>query len=756
VAAGPGRCVADGTSAHEGGGVDGAIVQAIGAAHGPGAAPAAIIGRRVRPSRARRIRSDMTAPVPPPSPLAAALALFQAGQAQAARAALQGIVAGAPGDAAAWHLLGLAEHALGRLQPALAALDQAARLGARAPGQLANHAGVLVAAGGHAQALALAEQALAQQPGLAAAQINAGLAAAALGRHAPAAAWLEAGLAQRPLARPARIAAVQARLALQQPAAALALALHPDLLADLPAARAVLGRFPLRDPQRTRLALLRALVAAHPDDTASAYDLAAAWHLAGLGGEAVPAARRVLAAEPDNADAALMLGTGLFERGEVEAGLDVLRNLLERQPDHDLAWATWLVGSHYHPGLDQAALHAGHQRWARARLAGIQARDPAALVHAPDPDRPLRIGWLSPRLVAGAIQQYFEGVLPAFAPGTAEHLVYHDRPDADAATDRLRAQAAAWREVAALDDDVLERQLLADRLDVLVDLAGHAPNNRLRLLARRVAPIQTTWLDYMDTTPVPAIDFLIMDAAIAPPGSERWLDRPVLRLEPCRQAFAPPVAGADPSWAGAADAPFTLACCNRMPKRHAGMFDRYAAVLAALPDARLLLLDAAFEGPATRAHVERWLVERGVDLARVELLGRQSHAGLLEVYRRVDAVLDPYPYSGCTTTCDALWMGVPVLGTPGDTFYSRQSAMFVRAIGRPDWLCPDQDALVAALRALAADPDRRGPGRTALRAAMQATCCDPRPVVAGLAAHLRALWRRRCTEARTRPAPDPP
>jgi predicted O-linked N-acetylglucosamine transferase (SPINDLY family) len=698
----------------------------------------------------------MTAPAPPPTPLAAVLELFQRGQVRDAQAVLQQRVATTPDDAGAWHLLGLAEHALGRLQPALAALDRAAQLGARAPVQYANHAGVLVAAGEHARALALAEQALAQQPGLAAAQINAGLAAAALGRPAPAAAWLEAGLAQRPLARAARIAAVRARLDLDEPAAALALAVHPDLLADLPAARALLARFPLRDRGRTRLALLQALAAAHPGDTATAYDLAAAWHLAGLGGEAVPAARQVLAAEPGNADAALMLGTALFERGEVEAGLAVLRDLLARQPDHDLAWATFLVGLHYHPGLDQAAIHAEHQRWARARLAGIKAREPTALVHAPDPERPLRIGWLSPRLVAGAIQQYFEGVLPAFAPGSAEHVVYHDRPDADAATARVKGQAMAWREVAGLDDDALERQLLADRLDVLVDLAGHAPNNRLRLLARRVAPIQTTWLDYMDTTPVPAIDFLIMDAAIAPPGSERWLDRPVLRLEPCRQAFSPPAAGADPSWAGAADAPFTLACCNRMPKRHAGMFDRYAAVLAALPRARLLLLDAAFEGPATRAQVERWLVERGVDLARVELLGRQSHAGLLEVYRRVDAVLDPSPYSGCTTTCDALWMGVPVLGTPGGTFYSRQSAMFVRALGRHHWLCPDQDALVAALRALADDPDRRGAGRAALRAAMQATCCDPRPVVAGLDAHLRALWRQRCADALARPAPDAP
>jgi protein O-GlcNAc transferase len=691
-------------------------------------------------------RERMTSP-PTPSPLAPAFAALQRGDADAARAACLSHLSAAGDDGIGWHLLGLIEHRRGALDAALTALARAEALGASTPAQRANHAGVLLAAGRHQDALAQSVAALAQAPALAPALLNAGLAAAAMGRHADALDWLDRGLAQRPDAAAARHAACGCALALGRPDRALALASHDSVLADADAALALARRFPLRDAGRTRLALLHALAGRHPGHVPVHYDLAAALHLAGLGGEAVGPAQQVLAAEPGNADAALMLATGLLEHGEAAKGLQVLRELLQRQPAHDLAWANYLLALHYDPSLDQASLLAEHQHWAALRLDGIVPRTPASLVHDADPTRPLRIGWLSPRLVRGAIMQYVDGVLPAFPAGAATHFVYHDRPDGDDATAAFRAHAGHWREVGGLDDDALERLLLDDRLDVLVDLAGHAPNNRLRLLARRVAPIQTTWLDYMDTTAVPAIDFVIMDAAIAPPGSERWFTEPVLRLAPCRQAFAPPRDGPDCSWAGAVDAPFTLACCNRMPKRHAGMFDRYAAVLAALPQARLLLLDAAFEGPQVRSKVEQGLVDRGVDLARVELIGRQPYQALLAVYRRVDAVLDPFPYSGCTTTCDALWMGVPVLGTPGTVTYSRQSAMFVEAIGHPEWLCPDLDGLIAALRGLAADRHRRGPGRQDLRQRMLAACCDPRPVVEGLYGHLRAVWAERCAAA---------
>lgn len=683
------------------------------------------------------------------SPTAAdhGLALLRQGRAAEAAALLQGHLRQAPADARAWYLLGLAEHAGQRPGPALAAFEQCHRLGARDPAQLANHAGLCLAAGDAPRALALAREALAAAPSLAPALLNAGLAAHALGEHGAAAGWLQAGLAQRPQAQSARLAAIRSLLALGDAGQALSLALAPDLLAQPEALRQLALAFPLRDPGNTRLALLQALVERHPDHLAARFDLAAALHIAGLGGEALELARSVLAREPDNTDAALMLASAWLERGDPAAALAVLRDLLDRHPDHDAAWANYLVALHYEPSLDQDALLAEHHRWARVRLAGIRPRPPADLVRDPDPDRPLRIGWLSPRLVQGAVMQFFAGLLPAFPAGRAVHVVYHDHPGGDAATAAVRAQADAFHTVAALDEAALAARMLDDRLDVLVDLAGHAPNNRLRVLAGRVAPVQLSWYDYVDTLAVPAIDAVLMDAVMAPPGSERWLAEPVLRLAPCRQAFVPPDDAPPPTWAGAADAPFTLACFNRMPKRNPAVFDRYAAALAALPQARLLLLDAALEGPRTRAAVESALAARGVDPARVELRGRQPYRDLLAAYRAVDVVLDPFPYSGCTSTCDALWMGVPVFGTRGTTFAARQSAMFLEAVGRGEWLFPDQVALLDGLVRLAADPDRRGGARSALRERMRLEVCDPVPLAASLEAAIRELWRQRCTQA---------
>lgn len=684
----------------------------------------------------------------PPSAADHGLALLRQGRAGEAAAVLQAHLRQAPGDARAWYLLGLAEHAAQRPAAALAAFERCHRLGARDPAQLANHAGLCLAAGDAGRALALAREALATAPALAPALLNGGLAAHALGDHEAAAAWLEAGLAQRPQALSARIAAVRSLLALARPGQALALALAPDLLAEAEPARQLALAFPLRDPDQTRLALLRALAARHPGHLPVSFDLAAALHIAGLGGDALALAESVLAGEPDNADAALMLASAWLERGQPAPALETLRALLDRRPDHDVAWANYLVALHYEPALGQDALLAEHHRWARVRLAGIRPRPPAGLVRDPDPGRPLRIGWLSPRLVQGAVMQFFAGLLPAFPAGRAVHVVYHDHPGGDAATAAVRAQADAFHAVAALDEAALAARMLDDRLDVLVDLAGHAPNNRLRVLAGRVAPVQLSWYDYVDTLAVPAIDAVLMDAVMAPPGSERWLAEPVLRLAPCRQAFVPPDDAPPPTWAGAADAPFTLACFNRMPKRNPAVFDRYAAALAALPQARLLLLDAALEGPQTRAAVESALAARGVDLARVELRGRQPYRDLLAAYRAVDVVLDPFPYSGCTSTCDALWMGVPVFGTRGTTFAARQSAMFLETIGRGDWLFADQPALLDGLVRLAADPARRGSSaRSALRERMRVQVCDPAPLAASLEAVIRELWRQRCTQA---------
>lgn len=500
------------------------------------------------------------------------------------------------------------------------------------------------------------------------------------------------------------------------------------------------------DGEGVRRVVLDQLAAAHPDHPEVRYSHAVALHMEGLGGEALDDAQCVLAHAPGHADAAMMLSVSLFEHGRIAEGLDTLRDLLARHPDNDAAWASYLVGLHYDPALDQSDLLAEHQRWAACRIGDAEPVPVHALINQPEPDRRLRIGWLSPRLARGAVMQFFAGVIPAFDRSFAEHAVYHDQRGGDAATASLRSQVDEWRDVDGLDDDALVECMRSDRLDVLIDLAGHAPHNRMRALARRVAPVQATWMDYVDTTCVPAMDLILFDKAMAPAESERWISERIIRLSPCRMAFSPPADAPGPSWAGKLDTPFTLGCFNRMPKRNAAVFDRYAAVMSALPGCRLVLLDAALEGRQVRTHVESWLVERGIDLARVDLLGRQTHLDLLHAYRRIDAVIDPFPYAGCTTACDALWMGVPVLTTPGATFASRQSASFLTAIGCERWLCADESSLIAGLGDLARDSSRRTVLRADLRKRMDERVCDARPVAAHLQSVLRAVWLERCRD----------
>ena len=281
------------------------------------------------------------------------------------------------------------------------------------------------------------------------------------------------------------------------------------------------------------------------------------------------------------------------------------------------------------------------------------------------------------------------------------------------------------------------------QLDVLVDLAGHATANRMPVLARRVAPLQLCWLDWFDTTGVAAIDAWVSDPWLTPEGSAQRYSERLVRLASGRFCYSPPDCAPSPTRLGEGDPVF--ASFNRLAKLNDGVLDAWTAILRAVPNARLALRARHLGEAQTRAHVAARFAARGIAPERLDLGGHLAYAELLEAYRSVDIALDPFPFSGCTTTCDALWMGVPVLTAPGRQPASRSAASILTTAGLDEWIAPDAAQYVSRAVSFGGQSARLAELRATLRARLRGSALmDEARFVADLESLFRDIWRRHC------------
>jgi predicted O-linked N-acetylglucosamine transferase (SPINDLY family) len=557
------------------------------------------------------------------------------------------------------------------------------------------------------------------------------------GRLAEASERFAALLGECPDSPPLRHALVRARLLDGAPDAALAAALHPSLLGATDAFRAVVADFGAAGAIEQRLALLRARLQAHPRSPGAALTLATELHRLFRVGEALHWSEHVLALRPHDPLAQAVRATALVDRGDVEAGLAAHRALL---PHGDAeTWARHLVLMHYDPAQTNAALHALLAEHARRHLPRF---GPPFTRRAHDPERVLRVGWLTPRAGDGPVATFLGGLLAQFDRSRHAHLLVTLQPTPNSA---LAALADASVDASGLDDVRLLQRLRELELDVLVDLAGHATWNRIGVLAQRVAPLQVCWLDWFDTTSVPAIDAWLSDPWLTPADSSQRYSEQLVRLPSGRFCYTPPADAPAPTHDG--DGAVVFASFNRLAKLNDGVLDAWAEILQRVPEATLELRARHLGEAATAAHVAARFAARGIGAERVRLGGALPYAELLAAYRRVDIALDPFPFSGCTTTCDALWMGCATITLPGETFVSRQSASLLWRLGREEWIARDRAEYVERAVAAATDVAALRAQRGALREAVRERLCDAATQAAEFAAALRELWRTRCSGA---------
>lgn len=634
------------------------------------------------------------------------------------------------------HMLGLLLHQLGRSSESLAWFERAAAK--PSPLLWSNHAAALLALGRGEDAERLARQVVTAQPG-------------------PGGGWLNLGLALELQRRylDAGVALTSAVERLPAPAAAARRALARCLLRSGRAGEVLPCLAPL-DPSDAAAVLLRAEAHLAQGDAAEAvrllhaapspgghesaqryFLLAEAARLQRDSARALALLERATTQDPEHREAQLRSALMQLHRGDVEPALRRFEAWLARHPDDKDAADAYLSGCHYSPRFDAAALHEAHR--AHAPRPPVAVSPTLTRKTVASAARRLRIGWLSPRFCHSPVATFFlEPFRRMRERGTFDHVLYSEGRIAAEESRPFRDVAPTWRETADLGDAPLAERISADGIDILVDLAGRSPRNRLPLFARRVAPVQVTWLEYFSTTGVDAMDFLIADPWLCPPGSDHAYSEQVLRLPYGRLCYTPPLP-APPRRRGGN----RLVSLNRFSKLNDAVVALWSQVLAALPDWSLHLKGEGGDDPDVTQALRQRFSAHGIAPDRLEFSGYSDIASAMEAYADAAIALDPFPFSGCITTYDALWAGLPIVTLPGDTFASRQTGALLEALGRPDWIARTAEDYVRIVCELAASPQARAAWEREAPARVQRTLCDVATFVPQFEDALLEAWRRR-------------
>lgn len=439
---------------------------------------------------------------------------------------------------------------------------------------------------------------------------------------------------------------------------------------------------------------------------------------------AAQAYREALEADPRNVDALTNLGVALLEQGACDAAISPFDDALALVPGHPPAQDNRLYAEVYR--RDDAAMPwADHASAGASLKASCSAQD---LIRKPDPDRVLRVGFISPDFRRHSVSFFALPLIQNLNQTQVQPILFSDVSQPDEITAAYRLAATEWHDIAGEADDTAAETLRRARLDVLIDLAGRTTGNRLPILALRVAPIQITAIGYPGPTGVAAVDYWLCDAVTNPAGQadDTTHDRP-LRMARGFHVFAPPEDTPTVSELPAeANGRITFGSFNKLAKISDETVSLWAAVLAALPDSRLLIKARALTEDETVSALKGRFAAAGIDETRIECRGWAAEdRDHLDLYRHIDIALDTFPYNGTTTTCEALWMGVPVLTLCGQSHAARVGASLLTSAGLTDWITESAELFVTKAVSCASDLSALAGLRSSLRSRVAASAlCD--------------------------------
>jgi predicted O-linked N-acetylglucosamine transferase (SPINDLY family) len=476
--------------------------------------------------------------------------------------------------------------------------------------------------------------------------------------------------------------------------------------------------------------------------------------------EAVVCHRRAVALNPAFQEGFNNLATALKAQGKLDEALVCYRRALALRPDYAEAHSNLLLTGAYTSQVATAAgaaeFFAEHRRFAQQFEAPLRASWPAH-TNTPDAHKRIKIGYVSPDFRAHSVAYFFEPILAHHDRTQVEVFCYYNYVQHDNVTDRIQAAADHWLVCNTLSDDQLAERIRADGIDILVDLAGHTAHNRLLVFARKPAPVQVTAIGYPATTGLTAMDYRLTDHRAEPPGlAERYYSEQLWRLPGMHSVYRPcartparrnaPELSVQPTPA-LVNHYITFGSLNNVAKLTAPVIALWSKILHALPDAKLLLEAPGLDETAMRAEFTAKFADHAIGAERLILLGRKPEQQYV-LYHRIDIALDPFPCAGGTTSCDAVWMGVPLITLAGDTFAGRMGVTIAHSIGHPEWVADNTDEYQRKAIDLACDVQRLNAIRLRLRQQVEASpMMDEIGYTRGLETAYRQMWKIWCTQS---------
>lgn len=453
-----------------------------------------------------------------------------------------------------------------------------------------------------------------------------------------------------------------------------------------------------------------------------------------------------LAHAPSHPDTPRQCVRVLLRLGDFAGALAACRDILADPRADALGLHTSVYAMNSLAGVDESELVAAHRRLGEVTIREHgPARDPASFTNSRDSERPLRVALLSCDLRQHSCAYFLLGLVPRIAEYGLEVFLYSSSTVQDHVTAAFRAMGT-WREVAASSPAAVAQVAMADGIDIVIDLSGWTAPGQMHAMAKRLAPVQVTYLGYPNTTGLTTVDSRFVDAMTDPPERDALATERLLRLPTPFVRYSPPEAAIHER--GPAR-PFTFGSFNAGSKVTPDVMRAWAAILAANPGTHLTIKRHSLSEPSLGRH-KATLSAAGVDPARLSVLPfTKTPDEHLAQYARVDVALDTFPYNGTTTTCEALWLGVPVVAMAGEAHRSRVGVSLLTAVGATEWIARDDAAYVAIAGNLARAGPRDGAARRALRARVAASpLCDHAGLAGAMSASLRGLWREWCRDGR--------
>ncbi len=459
----------------------------------------------------------------------------------------------------------------------------------------------------------------------------------------------------------------------------------------------------------------------------------------------------ILKIRPDAPEAHANLGQVALREGDLDTALSCFKAATVHAPAYSGAHFNYFFCLNYSADYGPAEIFAEHTRWARQHADPL-LQEARPFPNSCNPGRKLRVGYVSPDFHAHSVSYFIEPVIRHHDRDRIEVFCYSNLIKPDQVTERIRAQADMWHDIHLKTAKQVCEQIRKDQIDILVDLAGHTGRNRLLVFAQKPAPIQVTYVGYPNTTGLAAMDYRITDAYADPPGmTEQYHTEQLVRLPRCFLAYAPPAHSPDVA------APpvlrkghVTFGSFNNVAKVGRSVVALWSKILHAVPRSRLMLKHFAFVSPDARERFTALFSAHGIAADRIDLLDFvPSASSHLELYHEIDVALDPFPYNGTTTTCEALWMGVPVVTLAGRVHAGRVGVSLLSNAGLAELIAQDEASYGDIAVRLSTDPERLAELRSSSREKVK---CSPLTDAAFLTRALEGeyarMWQGWCSEAR--------